>query len=60
MSGTKEENQDPTESPKFKRVVDHFLKTPPKHQKPGGKDSLTESDDGSDHQSSCESKKPIG
>ena len=34
MPDTKNDNQDPTENPKFKRVVDHFLKTPPKPRKP--------------------------
>jgi hypothetical protein len=27
------DNSDPTKDPKFKQVVDHFLKTPPKPHK---------------------------
>lgn len=34
MSDSDKKETDPTENPKFKRVVEHFLKTPPKPHKP--------------------------
>jgi len=36
------DNSDPTKDPKFKQVVDHFLKTPPKPHKRKGDDESTQ------------------
>jgi len=47
------DNSDPTKDPKFKQVVDHFLKTPPKPHK-------RKKDAGADEDSSAPQSKPKG